>query len=272
MRAVEAARHLWRTRTPAPVRERVDRIRAARRDAAWQNPRDLGDLRRTTPFSTWGKSRGGAIDRYYIERFIEEHAHEIRGRALEIAGDQYIQMFGRGVERGDILDIKEDNPRATFVADLANAPNVPDDVFDCVLVTQLLPWIYDFRAALRTCHRILREGGILLVTTPGICRIAPIEVELFGQWWSFTAILAERECAEIFGAENVRVATYGNVLSAAAFLFGLGRYDLSREELDVRDPAFPVIVTVRAVKRADVALRSSDEAQPLEHKPAEQGQ
>jgi SAM-dependent methyltransferase len=227
----------------------VNAVRAARRDASWRKPRDLGDLRRTMPFSTWGEARGGPIDRYYIERFIEEHASDIRGRVLEIAGDEYVRKYGAGVERADILDI-EDNPNATFVADLADAPNVPNETFDCVLVTQLLPFIYDFRSALRTTHRILVPGGRLLVTTPGICRIAPVEAERFGHWWSFTSMSAKRVCEELYGSGNVEVRTYGNVLSAAGFLFGLGQFDLSPDELAVRDPAFEVTIGVRALKRA----------------------
>jgi SAM-dependent methyltransferase len=249
MGLVETARGFWRDHTPARVRKRVNAVRTARREAAWRKPRDLGDLRRTTPFSTWGEARGGPIDRYYVERFLERHAADIRGRVLEIAGDEYVCKFGRRVERTDILDIKEDNPNATFVADLVDAPNVPDDTFDCVLVTQLLPFVYDFRAALRTAHRILGRDGVLLVTTPGLCRIAPVEAPIFGHWWGFTSMSAKRVCEEIFGADNVEVQTYGNVLAAAAFLFGLGPYDVTPEELAVHDPDFQVTIGVRAVKR-----------------------
>ena len=49
---------------------------------------------------------------------------------------------------------------------------------------------------------------------------------------------------------NVEVQTYGNVLAAAGFLYGLGEWDVSPEELAVHDPAFEVIVGIRAVKRA----------------------
>jgi len=241
--------NVWRTYVPAPLRSRVGALRTARREAAWRKPRRLGDLRRTTPFSIWGSSRGGPIDRFYIEQFIEQHAADIHGRALEIAGDEYIQRFGRDVRRADILDVFEDNPRATIIADFADASNVSNDSFDCVLVTQVLPFIYDVRAAFRTAHRILVPTGVLLATTPGICRIAPVEADQFGHWWNFTAMSAQRVSEEVFGVGNVEVETYGNVLSAAAFLFGLGRWDLTREELNVHDPAFEVIVGIRAVKR-----------------------
>lgn len=59
----------------------------------------------------------------------------------------------------------------------------------------------------------------------------------------------KRLCKSVFGAGNVEVQTYGNVLSAAAFLFGLGEFDLSPAELAAHDPAFQVTVGVRAVKR-----------------------
>jgi SAM-dependent methyltransferase len=250
MNLVDTARQVWRRQVPAQVRDRVNVVRASRREAAWRKPRNLGDLRRTTPFSTWGKSRGGAIDRYYIDRFLEQHTADIRGRVLEIAGDEYIRKFGKGVERGEILDIKADNPKAAYVADFAEAPNVPDGEFDCVLVTQVLGWIYDFRAGIRTAHRILVPGGVALATNPGICRLAPIESKLFGEWWRFTSMSFKRAFEEVFGVGNVEVQAYGNVLSAAGFLFGLGPYDLSPEELDVRDPGFEVSIGVRAVKRA----------------------
>jgi len=241
-------RHVWREHVPAAIRGPVNSFRHARRESKWRKPRDLGDLRRTTPFSTWGASRGGSIARVYIAEFISAHAADIRGRVLEIASDDYARRYGRSVDEVDVLDIFEGNPRATIVADLAEAPAIPDGRFDCVLVTQVLSWIYDVRAPLRTAHRILAPGGVLLATAPGIARIAPVEAELFGEWWHFTSMSAKRVAEEIFGEGNVEVEAFGNVLAAAGFLFGLGTDDLTPEELALRDPAFQVIVGIRAVK------------------------
>lgn len=243
----EQARRLW-TRLPAPVRYRVNERRAARREAAWRRPRDLGELRRTTPFTTWGSSRGGPIDRVYIGQFIERHASDIHGRTLEIAGDEYTTRFGRGVVQADILDLYESNPKATIIGDLADVPAIPDDTFDCLIVTQVLLLVRDIRGALGTCHRILRPGGVLLATTPGITRIAPIESQELGQWWHLTSMSARILAEEAFGEGNVDVTSYGNVLAAAGFLFGLGAWDLSADELVVHDPAFEVVIGMRAVK------------------------
>lgn len=249
MDVVETARQFWRTRVPASVRDRANHARAARREAAWRRPRKLGDLRRLEPFSTWGSSRGGPIDRIYIDQFIEKHAADVRGRALEIMDDHYLVRHGTGVTQVDILDVDESNPKATFHADIVDAPNIPDGTFDCVVLTQVLPFVYDTRAALTTVHRILAPGGVMLATTGGISRIAPIESAVYGHWWHFTSMSASRLSEDVFGVGNVDVETYGNVLAATGFLYGLGLHDLSTGELAVRDPAYEVTIAIRAVKR-----------------------
>jgi SAM-dependent methyltransferase len=250
MGIAENARQFWRTRVPVLVRERANHVRAARRERAWRKSRDLGELRRLEPFSTWGSSRGGPIDRIYINQFIEKHAADVRGRTLEVMDDHYTGRYGTGVSRADVLDMDETNSKATFHADIADAPSVPDDTFDCIVLTQVLPLVYDPGAALRTAHRILVPGGVLLATTGGISRIAPLEAPVYGHWWHFTSMSARRLAEEAFGDGNVDVETYGNVLAAAGFLFGLGRYDLSSDELDAHDPAYEVTIGIRAVKRA----------------------
>jgi SAM-dependent methyltransferase len=248
MRIPDIARTLWRDRVPGPARERVNRARAARAERAWRKPRDLGDLRRLEPFSTWGSSRDGPIDRIYINRFIAAHAADVRGRALEIMNDHYLTRYGTGVTQADVLDVDETNERATFHGDIADAPAIPDATFDCVVLTQVLPLVYHPHAALRTVHRILAPGGVLLATTGGISRIAPIEAPVYGHWWHFTSMSARRLAEEVFGEGNVEIETYGNVLAAAGFLFGLGRYDLTDAELAVHDPAYEVTIGIRAVR------------------------
>lgn len=210
----------------------------------------LGDLRRVTPIDpNWGFERGTPIDRVYVEAFVGAHAADIRGRVLEIAAPDYTTRFGRDVERVDILMAAEGNPQATIVADLTDAPHVPGDAFDCAIVTQTLQFVYDVRAALATLQRVLAPGGVLLATVPGLTKISPPEDEQFGEWWHFTARSARRLAEEAFGEGNVEVRSFGNVLSAAGFLYGLASSDLKPEELEVHDRLYEVTIGVRAVKR-----------------------
>lgn len=241
----------WRRFVPAGVRRRLRPARQAYVD--WRRSRrpKLGDLRRVTPIdANWGFERGTPIDRVYVERFIGSHAADIRGRVLEIAAPDYANAFGRGVERVDILMATEGNLEATIVGDLTSAPHVSDDSFDCAIVTQTMQFIYEVSSALATLHRILAPGGVLLATVPGLTKISRIEDELYGEWWHFTGRSVRRLAEEVFGAGNVDVETYGNVLAASGFLYGLASSDLEPEELDTHDPLYEVVIGLRAVKRS----------------------
>jgi SAM-dependent methyltransferase len=240
----------WRRFVPASARRRLRPVRAAWVDRRRRRPPKLGDLRRTTPIDpNWGFERGTPIDRVYVEEFVGSHAADVRGRVLEIAAPDYTTRFGRDVERVDILMATEGNPQATIVGDLTDAPQIPSDSFDCAIVTQTLQFVYDVRAALATLHRVLAPGGVLLATAPGLTKISPPEDEQFGEWWHFTGRSGRRLAEEAFGPGNVEVRSYGNVLSAAGFLYGLAASDLKAEELAAHDPLYEVIVGVRAVKQ-----------------------
>jgi len=240
----------WRRFVPAGARRRLRPVRARYVDWRGRRPLDLGDLRRTTPVdANWGFERGTPIDRVYVERFVEGHVGDIRGRVLEIAAPDYTTRFGQAVTSVDVLMAEEGNPEATIVADLTDAPQIPDGAFDCAIVTQTLQFVYDVRAALATLHRVLAPGGVLLATAPGLTKISPHEDAVYGEWWHYTARSLRRLAGEAFGEGNVEVASYGNVLAATGFLYGLAASDLDEVELDARDPLFEVVVTLRAVKR-----------------------
>jgi SAM-dependent methyltransferase len=211
-------------------------------------PAWLGTLRRLTPLSDmWGMDRGTPVDRYYIERFLTENQRDIHGRVLEVRDSSYTDRFGRGVRQKDVLDINSANPQATVVADLAAAEGVPANLFDCFLLTQTLQFIYDTHGAIRHAYRILRPGGVLLVTVPSVSRVAP-RYGLKNDYWRFTAAACSALFGAIFGETQVDVHSYGNVLTATAFLAGMAYEELSQRELEATDPYFPVIITVRAVK------------------------
>ena len=211
-------------------------------------PAWLGTLRRTTPLSPhWGVDRGTPVDRYYIEGFLNAHRSDIRGRVLEVKDSSYTRQFGQDVAVADVLDADARNPLATVVADLAAADGVPSNSYDCFILTQTLQFIYDTRAALQHCWRVLRPGGVLLVTVPVVSRVLP-EVDFLRDYWRFTGPSCSALFGERFGPTRVTVRPRGNVLSSIAFLTGMAYEELSTRELEADDPDFPLIVTVRAVK------------------------
>jgi SAM-dependent methyltransferase len=213
-------------------------------------PIDFGDLYRTTPFSrAFGFERGRPVDRFYIERFLERHASDVRGRVLEVGENLYTGLFGgERVVQSDVINLTADNPNATIIADLTQAESIPSQAFDCFIFTQTLQFIYDIRAAVATIHRILKPQGVLLASFPVLSQICRYDMDRWGDYWRFTSASVRRLLEEFFPPDQVQVTSHGNILAAVCFLHGLAAEDLSPADLDFHDPDYQVVITARAVK------------------------
>jgi hypothetical protein len=203
---------------------------------------------RAEPISAhWGRERGTPIDRWYIARFLERHAGDIRGRVLEVMDDRYTSRFGTEVERSDVLDVDPANPSATVVRDLSDPDRFPREEYDCLVVTQTLQFVYDLGAAIASIHGALRSGGVCLATVPVLSRLDRPENNV-GEFWRLTPAACERLFGDRFGAGRVEATGYGNPLSSTAFLIGLAAEELGDRMLEASHPLFPLVVTVRAIK------------------------
>jgi SAM-dependent methyltransferase len=203
--------------------------------------------RRREPLSRrYGRDRGQPVDRYYIEDFLGRHRQDIRGVCLEVGDRAYTTRFGSAVDRSEVLDIDRANPRATILGDLRCLDGVGEETFDCLILTQVLQYMDDVRAAVSECHRILKPGGVMLATMPTLGRIEPQAEER--DYWRFTKASANYLFHGVFGPDMVRIEAHGNVLVGLAFWIGMAREELSREDFDYHDPDFPCLITVRAVK------------------------
>ena len=253
-RAIETGRRLVAAVSIAPLhtmREMIHtaftRMRAARIRA--RGKINLGDLGTTVPISLdFGFDRGTPVDRLYIMDFLDRQRHRISGRVLEVGDASYSRLFGADrVTHHDVLFIDDSNPEATIVGDLTDPSVLPEDAFDCIILTQTLHLIFDVHQAARQLFKALRPGGALLLTVPGI---TPLERGKWGaMWcWSFTTVSAFKLFEAVFGPDNVQVEAHGNVLAATAFIQGLSMEELDKDKLQEYDPAYPIIVTVVARK------------------------
>jgi hypothetical protein len=203
-----------------------------------------------TPASrVFGLDRGQAIDRYYIERFLEKHTADIRGCVLEIGDSTYVRRFAcQKITRSEVLNVTPGNPAATIIGNFETGEGVPEGCFDCVILTQTLSFIYDIRAAMVNIYAALRPGGVVLGTLSGISQISRYDMERWGDYWRFTSLSARRLFEEVFPPANIMVETHGNVLAATALLYGLATHELRLRELNFHDPDYEVLITVRATK------------------------
>jgi SAM-dependent methyltransferase len=222
-------------------------VQAARRARAYPALRS-GQLNSTRPLSTaYGLDRGTPIDRLYIEDFLGRHSSDIAGRVLEVGDDSYSRRFGGDrVRVQDVLHLHDGNANATVIGDLADPTTLPAGLFDCIVLTQTLQYVFELPAALANLHRALRPGGVLLITVPAIAPLCD------GEWqeshfWLFTPASVERLLAAEFGRDRIEVGALGNLYSATAFLHGAAAEEVDRGKLRETDPHYPVTITARAV-------------------------
>ena len=221
-------------------------------------------MHRLRPVSSdWGFDRGTPVDRWYVDDFLIRFsrvpgygAGDVRGRVMEVGGNAYAKKLAAGPAKGvvdsiDVLHVSAENPEATVVGDLATGDGVPERAFDCVICTQTLHVIYDLRSAVANLHRTLRPGGVALVTVPGITRSCIPDRDYWGDYWRLTSQSAARLFGDVFGAANVRIEPYGNLLTAMGFLQGMAAEEFADWELRLRDEDFEVLIGIRAQRAPD---------------------
>jgi hypothetical protein len=211
-------------------------------------PRGL-DIDSVYPVSNWlGEDRGTPIDRYYIEKFLNNNRQYIQGNALEVANDKYIRKFGLGTTSLDVLHPIVGTHGATVIGDLTNSSSLPEGKFDCFVCTQTIHVIYKYMDAIRGAYKILKPGGVMLATLGAIAQISEFDMDRWGDYWRFTTRSAMLSFGEVFGNDNIDVSYYGNCLAAVSLLRGIAVEEISSQKLDVQDRNYPVIITIVARK------------------------
>jgi hypothetical protein len=189
---------------------------------------DWGDLRRTQPVCSTSTN---AIGRYYTRTFLDACGNGAGGGILD--------------EHGASMAICSDAGRRLGLSDLSELASLRSAEFDCIILPLSLQHAFDLHETVLTIHRLLKPGGLLIATLPGIARTqAPCD------FWRFTRLSAEKVLREAAAWAEIEVRAYGNVLAAASALHGVPAHELSGDELNRHDPDYEVVIGVRAVREA----------------------
>lgn len=196
----------------------------------------FGDLSRVEPLDGWGFGRGTPVDRWYIERYLTGCAPLVRGHAVEVQDDVYSTRLG--ASSVNVLDIDPANPRADVVGDLCAPETLAPQRYDVAVVTQTLQLVSDPLAAVTHLVTALRPGGVLLMTTPVVSRLAND-----ADRWRWTPVgMQDLLTAAAPAGASVEVVGMGNALASRAFLFGLAAEDLDEAVLARHDARYPLLV------------------------------
>lgn len=71
----------------------------------------------------------------------------------------------------DIIDISKDDHFTYVQGDVEEGLPFKEEIFDCVFAGEIIEHLLDTEFFLEECYRVLKKGGILILTTPNLCSI-----------------------------------------------------------------------------------------------------
>lgn len=139
-------------------------------------------------------------------------ASETPGKLLDVGcgGGRFLNRMKRSgwqVEGTDFDEQAAQKVSARYgikihAGDLAQCA-LPANSFDAVTLSQTIEHLYDPKSALRECLRILKPGGLLVMTTPNVTSLGATEFGAFWRGWEPPRHL------HLFSVESLRRLTQG---------------------------------------------------------------
>ncbi len=198
-------------------------------------------INETEPVSRlFGNDRGKPIDRYYIEKYLQNESVVIgTGKwVLEVGESTYSELFFPG-EKHSILDYSKGQ-------DLTRIDSLEKAKYDVFICTQVFQQIYDVKAAIQGAYYVLKDDGVLLATVCGTITKQAKNSE-YNHYWGFTEASIGQLVRDVFGS-NVRIESYGNAAVATAFVQGYALEEVEDSILDVFDEEYTICISITAKK------------------------
>ncbi|PSB22356.1 methyltransferase [filamentous cyanobacterium CCP2] len=202
-----------------------------------------GDFRRLAPLChITGFTRGNPIDRYYLQKFVDEIREQVVGDVLEVGGvpkDREFYQFDRA-KTYRIMNL-EAGAGVDLVGDVHDPDLVEPDSLDSLVIFNVLEHCYAPWIAVENIHRWLKPGGKCFCMVPNAQRLHDRPGDFWrplpdGVNWLFRS----------FSQKQLYV--YGNPLTVLASFHGVGYEELTPAELDAFHPDYPVSTCIVATK------------------------
>lgn len=118
-------------------------------DAFWQ---------RTAPGLTLHRTVTGFLQKYAMGRILDVGAGTLAWKYIAL---RYCQSY-------ESIDFKRTHPELSHIGSIESMP-LPSDHYDSALSVQVLEHVPDTDTALREVYRVLKPGGIFVLSVPHYC-------------------------------------------------------------------------------------------------------
>ena len=201
---------------------------------------EMSDCSISEQFAT---ERGTPIDRFYIDDFLRDNSNYIIGTVLEIEDNIYTMKYGGNkVKKTLIMDVDSKDEKIDFNCNLESGEGIQEAIADCFICTQTLMYIYDLNSAAKNILRLLKPGGIALITCSGLSQNSRRCMENYGAYWGFNEVSLRRIFEDKEHANIIKTGIYGNIKTVTAHLNGLCIEDLKVSDFEKKDVCYPLIV------------------------------
>jgi SAM-dependent methyltransferase len=204
---------------------------------------DWGDFKKTVPIcQAFGLTRGTPVDRYYLDKFIQEIQTQIAGNILEVGGtpkDKDFYQVNPGTSYR-ILNI-EAGPGVDIVGDVHDASLIAPESLDSVIIFNVLEHCYAPWIAVENIYKWLKPGGKCFAMVPSAVRVHATPVD----YWrplpdAFSWVFKNYTQQKLY--------VYGNPITVIASYHGIAVEELTKAELDAFHPDYPVATCIVAEK------------------------
>lgn len=160
-----------------------------------------------------------AHNRGYIEDYVYKNRGYIKraDNVLEFAGGIiYSKKYNQNVKYAAWSGHKDRWKGCDYYFDIIDADTLPQEKFDCIVLTEVLNCIIDVNLALENFKKMLTAQGVLIITMHGpvLCNS-----EIIGFYSRYGAEqLCKRHFHKVFNVQE-----YGDLNHAIAALMGVGR-------------------------------------------------
>lgn len=201
----------------------------------------------------FGHLGGTPVDRVLIENFLENASKSLvvngNGIAVEVGSTDYIKKYfpkSQHLRLDFVKDLEiHQSGLNSLSGDLCHLSPKTENFIDVLLLTQVLSFTENPDAALNVIGKLLKPGGVVILTDPFLTPISMFDEIRWGEFSRFTERNLRRLLTDQDWVESQEISFLGNSVTSAAIIMGIPAEQVEKKWFaPVRDSHATVITAI----------------------------